>query len=205
MKRLAVILITLALVSSMCITNSNEKRENMKNAKVLMVIAPKDFRDEELFEPMAVFESNGLKVDVVSTTKGECVGMLGNKITVEKTIYDVNPDDYVAIVIVGGIGSKEYLWNNTKLIELVKEFYNKNKVVSAICLSPVVLARAGILKGKKATVYPAPEAIEELKKAGAIYEDRGVVVDGNVITAKSPDYARLFGLEVLKAIEKNNE
>lgn len=199
------ILITLALVSSMCITNSNEKRENMKNAKVLMVIAPKDFRDEELFEPMAVFESNGLKVDVVSTTKGECVGMLGNKITVEKTIYDVNPDDYVAIVIVGGIGSKEYLWNNTKLIELVKEFYNKNKVVSAICLSPVVLARAGILKGKKATVYPAPEAIEELKKAGAIYEDRGVVVDGNVITAKSPDYARLFGLEVLKAIEKNNE
>lgn len=50
---------------------------------------------------MAVFESNGLKVDVVSTTKGECVGMLGNKITVEKTIYDVNPDDYVAIVIVG--------------------------------------------------------------------------------------------------------
>jgi len=200
-----VILITLALVSSMCITNSNEKRENMKNAKVLMVIAPKDFRDEELFEPMAVFESNGLKVDVVSTTKGECVGMLGNKITVEKTIYDVNPDDYVAIVIVGGIGSKEYLWNNTKLIELVKEFYNKNKVVSAICLSPVVLARAGILKGKKATVYPAPEAIEELKKAGAIYEDRGVVVDGNVITAKSPDYARLFGLEVLKAIEKNNE
>lgn len=177
----------------------------MKNAKVLMVIAPKDFRDEELFEPMAVFESNGLKVDVVSTTKGECVGMLGNKITVEKTIYDVNPDDYVAIVIVGGIGSKEYLWNNTKLIELVKEFYNKNKVVSAICLSPVVLARAGILKGKKATVYPAPEAIEELKKAGAIYEDRGVVVDGNVITAKSPDYARLFGLEVLKAIEKNNE
>jgi len=173
----------------------------MKNAKVLMVIAPKDFRDEELFEPMAVFESNGLEVDVVSTTKGECVGMLGNKITVEKTIYDVSPDDYVAIVIVGGIGSKEYLWNNTKLIELVKEFYSQNKVVSAICLSPVVLAKAGILKNKKATVYPAPEAIEELKKAGAIYEDRGVVVDGNVVTAKSPDYARVFGLEVLKAIE----
>ncbi|MEO2117513.1 MAG: DJ-1/PfpI/YhbO family deglycase/protease [Methanocaldococcus sp.] len=203
MKRLAVILITLALVSSMCITKSNEKRESMENKKVLMVIAPKDFRDEELFEPMAVFESNGLKVDVVSTKKGECVGMLGNKITVEKTIYEVNPDDYVAIVIVGGVGSKEYLWNNTKLIELVKEFYNKNKVVSAICLSPVVLAKAGILKGKKATVYPAPEAIEELKKAGAIYEDRGVVVDGNVVTAKSPDYARVFGLEVLKVIKNN--
>ncbi|XRO76750.1 DJ-1/PfpI/YhbO family deglycase/protease [Methanocaldococcus sp. 10A] len=201
MKKRIIILISIILISifSMCI--NKEKVVNMENKKVLMVIAPKDFRDEELFEPMAVFESNGLKVDVVSTTKRECVGMLGHKITVNKTIYDVNPDEYDAIVIVGGIGSKEYLWNNTKLIELVREFYNKNKVVSAICLSPVVLARAGILKDKKATVFPAPEAIEELKKAGAIYEDKGVVVDGNVVTAKSPDYARLFGLEVLKALE----
>ena len=199
MRWLVIPLITLVLMSSMCI--SKEKGESMQNKKVLMVIAPKDFRDEELFEPMAVFESKGLEVDVVSTQKGECVGMLGNKITVDKTIYDVDANDYVAIVIVGGIGSKQYLWNNERLLELVKEFYSQNKVVSAICLSPVVLARAGVLKGKKATVYPAPEAIEELKKAGAIYEDRGIVVDGNVITAKSPDYARLFGLEVFKAIE----
>ncbi|XRP96362.1 DJ-1/PfpI/YhbO family deglycase/protease [Methanocaldococcus sp. 16A] len=201
MKKRIIILTSIILISisSMCI--NNEKVVNMENKKVLMVIAPKDFRDEELFEPMAVFESNGLKVDVVSTTKGECMGMLGHKITVNKTIYDVNPDEYDAIVIVGGIGSKEYLWNNTKLIELVREFYNKNKVVSAICLSPVVLARAGILKDKKATIFPAPEAIEELKKAGAIYEDKGVVVDNNIITAKSPDYARLFGLEVLKTLE----
>jgi protease I len=199
MRGLVIILVTLALMSSMCI--SKEKGETMQNKKVLMVIAPKDFRDEELFEPMAVFESKGLGVDVVSTQKGECVGMLGNKITVDKTIYDVDANDYVAIVIVGGIGSKQYLWDNEKLLELVKEFYNQNKVVSAICLSPVVLARAGVLNGKKATVYPASEAIEELKKAGAIYEDKGVVVDGNVITAKSPDYARLFGLEVFKAIE----
>jgi len=194
--------IMLASISSMCI---NKEGKTMENAKVLMVIAPKDFRDEELFEPMAVFKSNGLEVDVVSTTKGECVGMLGNKITVEKTIYDINADEYDAIVIVGGMGSKEYLWNNERLIELVKEFYNQNKVVSAICLSPVVLAKAGVLNGKKATVYPAPEAIEELKKGGAIYEDKGVVIDGNVVTAKSPDYARLFGLEVLKAIENNKK
>ncbi|MCQ6253445.1 DJ-1/PfpI/YhbO family deglycase/protease [Methanocaldococcus sp.] len=206
--RKSIVLITTIIFTvmfSMCINKEegNYMENKTINGKVLMVIAPKDFRDEELFEPMAVFESNGLKVDVVSTKKGECVGMLGSKVYVNKTIYDINNiDDYDAIVIVGGIGSKEYLWNNTKLIELVKEFYDKGKVVAAICLSPVVLARAGVLKGKKATVFPAPEAIEELKKYGAIYEDKGVVVDGNVITAKSPDYARLFGLEVLKAIER---
>lgn len=170
--------------------------------KILMVIAPKDFRDEELFEPMNIFENHGYKVDVASTRKGECVGMLGHKIYVNLTIDEVNPNDYVALVIPGGIGSKEYLWNNKKLLELVREFYEENKTVAAICLSPVVLAEAGILKGKKATVFPDKEAIEELKKYGAIYVDKGVVRDGKIVTAKSPEYARLFGLEVLKTIEQ---
>ncbi|ACX72635.1 intracellular protease, PfpI family [Methanocaldococcus vulcanius M7] len=205
LKLILIALIITTLLSSMCTSSPNEKREIMSNKKVLMVIAPKDFRDEELFEPMAVFEANGLKVDVVSTKKGTCIGMLGNKITVNKTINEVNPNEYVAIVIPGGIGSKEYLWNNTELLSLVKKFYEDHKVVAAICLSPVVLARAGILKGKKATVFPDPEAIEELKKYGAIYEDKGVVVDGNIITAQSPNYARVFGLEVLKVIENNSK
>ncbi|NPA62351.1 MAG: DJ-1/PfpI/YhbO family deglycase/protease [Methanococci archaeon] len=205
LKLIVIAVIITTILSTMCTSSPNEKREIMGNKKVLMVIAPKDFRDEELFEPMAVFEANGLKVDVVSTKKGTCIGMLGNKITVNKTINEVNPNEYVAIVIAGGIGSKEYLWNNTELLSLVKKFYEDHKVVAAICLSPVVLARAGILKGKKATVFPTPEAIEELKKYGAIYENKGVVVDGNIITAQSPEYARVFGLEVLKVIENNSK
>jgi protease I len=126
----------------------------------------------------------------------------GKITTTTKTIDEVNAKDYDAIVIVGGIGSKEYLWDNTDLQELVKEFYNDGKVVSAICLSPVVLARAGVLKDKEATVYAAKEAIKELEKHGAIYVDEGVVVDGNVVTAKNPNHAKNFGLQIVKLLEK---
>ncbi|WP_456472538.1 DJ-1/PfpI/YhbO family deglycase/protease [Methanocaldococcus sp.] len=171
--------------------------------KILMVIAPEGFRDEELFEPMAVFENNGYKVDIVSTKKGLCTGMLGAKVEVNKTIDEVDPKDYKAIVIVGGVGSPKYLWHNEKLINLVKEFYRENKTVAAICLSPVVLAEAGILKDKEATVFPAKEALEEFKKYGVKYINKGVVRVGKIVTAKSPEYARVFGYEVLKTLENS--
>ncbi|EHP89679.1 DJ-1/PfpI/YhbO family deglycase/protease [Methanotorris formicicus] len=195
-----IVFLILMLVICGCINEVKNKTGD--NMSVLMVIAPKDFRDEELFEPLQIFESKYINVDVVSTTRGEHIGMLGGKITTSKTIKEVNAKDYDAIVIVGGIGSKEYLWDNEDLQKLVKEFYNDGKVVSAICLSPVVLARAGILRDKKATVFPTKEAIEELKKHGAIYVDEGVVVDGNVVTAKNPNYAKDFGLEVVKLLGK---
>ncbi|WP_456420032.1 DJ-1/PfpI/YhbO family deglycase/protease, partial [Methanocaldococcus infernus] len=155
MKKYLFIIIFFVLLS-MCINN---KVESMKG-KILMVIAPENFRDEELFEPMAVFENNGYAVDIASTKKGVCKGMLGAEVKVNLTIDEVDPKNYVAIVIVGGTGSPKYLWHNEKLINLVKEFYEENKTVAAICLSPVVLAEAGILKGKEATVFPAKEALE---------------------------------------------
>ncbi|ENN96522.1 Pfpi family intracellular protease [Methanocaldococcus villosus KIN24-T80] len=192
-------LIIIFILFSMCLDN-HKSGESMEKGKILMVIAPKDFRDEELFIPMEVFKEHGYGVDVVSTQKGTCVGMLGGKIEVDKTIYEINPNDYIAIVIPGGIGSKEYLWNNEKLLELVREFYRENKTVAAICLSPVVLARAGVLKDKKATVFPTKEAIEELKKYGAEYVDEGVVIDGKIVTGKSPEYAKDFALAIIKTL-----
>lgn len=169
---------------------------------VLIVIAPKDFRDDELFDPLQVFYNENITAQMVSTTVGEHIGMLGGKATTKRTINDVNVDDFDAIMIVGGIGSKKYLWNNEDLIDLVKKFYKKGKIVSAICLSPVILAKAGILKGKKATVYPVKEAMDILKENGAEYVDEGVVTDGNIITAKDPEFTIVFGNKIAEMLEK---
>lgn len=170
-----------------------------------MVIAPERFRDEELFEPLQVFQSKNIATQVVSTTTGQHTGIMGKKVTTTKTIDEVKTKDFDAIVIVGGGGSREYLWNNERLLNLLKEFNREGKITAAICISPAILAQAGLLKDKKATVFPDDEAISVLQKNGAIYLDEGVIVDGKVITGKNPESAREFGLKLVELIEKSKK
>ncbi|MCP8311132.1 MAG: DJ-1/PfpI family protein [Candidatus Methylarchaceae archaeon HK01B] len=172
----------------------------MNKKKVLMIIPPKNFRDEECFEPKDVLEKADVEIKVVSTTKGTARGMLGAKLDVETTVDEINPADYDAVVIVGGSGSKTYLWDNKRVLEIVKKANNLGKVVSAICISPVVLARAGLLSGRKATVSRSGETIRELEKAGAIILEAPVVVDGNIITGRGPDAGKQFGRKILESI-----
>jgi len=164
----------------------------LEGKKILMVIAQQDFRDEELFEPKAVFEGVGASVFVAAPRKETATGMLGGEVLPDFAISDVNASEFDAVVVVGGSGSPKYLWDNTQLRNLVKDAYASGKVVAAICLSPVVLARAGILKGKEATVFPSSDAVAELKKGGAIYKDESVVIAGRVVTGRDPASAEAF-------------
>ncbi len=168
--------------------------------KILMVIAPENFRDEELFEPEKIFEDNGVIVTIASTSTGTAKGMLGATVKPDMALADVNMSEYDAIVIIGGAGSKDYLWENMELQHLVKDANARNRVVSAICISPVVLARAGVLEGKNCTVFPDPECVNELKEHGAVYVNKDVVVSDNIITGRDPKSAKSFARAVLDAI-----
>jgi protease I len=170
--------------------------------KILVAIAPERYRDEELDEPLAIFREQGIGFDIVSTKKGVCSGMLGGKTEAVLTFSEAKPDAYDALVIVGGGGSKVHLWGNRDLAGLATAFVAGKKPVAAICLSPVVLARTGILNGRKATVFPSPDAVTELKKGGAIVVGLPVVTDGNVITANGPEAAAAFGRAVISALTR---
>lgn len=171
--------------------------------KVLIVIAPVKFRDEELTEPIKYLEKAGIAYDIISTQTGLAIGMLGGKVLIEKTVQDVSMSGitpYAGILIVGGGGSPDYLWSNKPLLALVKEFDAAEKVVSAICLSTVVLAQAGVLKGKQATVWNDDAAIAQLQAGGAVYKPDPIVTEGRVITANGPPAAAGFGEKVAKAV-----
>ena len=175
---------------------------DVSEKKILMVVAQKDFRDEEFFDPRDVFEDVGITITVASSTTKEAIGMLGGTVVPDIAISDVVIADYDAIVISGGGGSKEYLWNNVALHELVLQAFEMEKVVAAICVSPVILAKAGILEGKRATVFGDQASIAELEKAGAVYEDEDVIVVDYIITARDPASAMKFGKAVLEALKK---
>ncbi len=167
---------------------------------ILMIIAQNDFRDEEFLEPKKVFESNNSKITVASVTTKEARGMLNTTVKPDIRIADANANDYDAIVVVGGMGSKKYLWENKKLHNLLQDANNKNKIIAAICISPVVLAKSKLLTDKKCTVFNDPESIKLISKAGGIYENKDVRVDGNIITGRDPKSAKKFGKEIIKAL-----
>lgn len=161
--------------------------------KVLFVIAPERFRDEELLEPRRVLEHRGATVTVASTRSGTAVGMLGARVTVDCTVQQVDAAAYDGLVLAGGAGAPAHLWDSEPLRALAKAVHAAGKPVGAICLSPPVLARAGILAGKRATTFPADRAIVELKRGGASYVEDAVVLDGTIVTASGPEAAAAFG------------
>ena len=166
--------------------------------KIVMIIANKDFRDEELKKPKVILEDSGIEVVVASSSLDEAHGMLGYKIKPDILVNDIKIDEYDAVVLVGGLGAKEY-WEDTTVHKLVNDTYDKNKVIAAICIAPVTLAKSGILNGKKATVFFTEGG--HLKRGGATYTGKAVEVDGNIITGNGPGAATKFGealVELLK-------
>lgn len=164
--------------------------EVVSGKKVLMVIAPGNFRDEELFLTKTALEESGIKVSVASRSKGVFTGSKGGKAEAMLAISEAVAVDYDAIVFVGGSGASTYFDDNSAL-SLARSAYSAGKIVAAICIAPSILANAGLLKGKKATSFPSEEG--NLKAKGAVYTRKPVEVDGRIVTANGPESSREFG------------
>ncbi|MBI3039256.1 DJ-1/PfpI family protein [bacterium] len=170
--------------------------------KVAFIVAPEDFRDEELFVPKEALEKAGFKTVIASTRLGKARGMLGGTVEAEVMISDIKAQDIQAIVVVGGGGSPKHLWKSESLHSLLQEMANSRKLIASICLSPGALAKAGVLKGKRATVWKDNLAISELKKGGALYEERPCIVDGSIITADGPKSAKAFADAIISHLSR---
>ena len=168
--------------------------------KVLMILAPDGFRDEEYVEPRGVLQETA-EIVTASSRTGELKGMMGGEAVAEVALDEVNPGEFDAVVFVGGVGAKVY-FSDTRALMIARKAFEDGKIVAAICISPTILANAGILKGKRATVFSDQGLIDNLKAKGAEYSQDSVVRDGRIITASGPPVARRFGEEIKKALEE---
>ena len=179
-----------------------EPLNNNKKKKVLFVVAHKDFRDEEYFITREVLEKGGVSVKTASSDNSPAIGVKGGEVEIDIVFSAADPEDYDAIVIAGGRGIRDY-FNDPVLKSLVIGFNNKGKTIAAICAAPVVLAMAGILRGKEASAWHTEEDMEYadlLKREGADFAKKDIVVDGNIITARDPESAAEFGKVIVSAI-----
>lgn len=160
------------------------------DVNVLMVVPNYEFRDEEYSVPATIFRDNGIGVKIVAEENNDCVGIGGTEVTPDYTFDEVNTDQFDAIVYIGGAGVERYFANDLAK-QLAKDFLAANKLVCAICWATVVLAKAGILEGRKVT--GSENGKKSLEQAGAIYISEALVIDEKIITAIGPEAANEFG------------
>ena len=170
---------------------------SLAGKRVVMIIAPQDFRDEELIEPQGVLHERGAEVKVASRSMEIAKGMLGAQVKPDILVGDIKPGDWDAIILVGGGGSSVY-WDDSLVHSMLKEAVKQDKIVGAICIAPVTLANAGILSGKKATVYSSET--QRLKDKGVECTGKDVERDDNLITASGPKAAKGFGEAIAGAL-----
>ncbi len=169
-------------------------------AKVLFIVAKSNFRDEELRIPKEIIEKRYV-VEIASLRRGIATGLLGMKVNVDISLEEAlrKIDEYGAVVFVGGPGAQEY-YKDERALSIARNAFNFGKIVAAICIAPGILANSGILKGKKSTIWNG-KFTDVLKKNGAIYINKSVVVDGRIITANGPEAAKEFGEVILRMLE----
>lgn len=172
--------------------------------KIAIIIAYKDFKDEEYFTPAGILEKAGAEIKVVSNNLGVAQGADGGEVDVDIKLSDFKVDDFDAIVFIGGPGALDHL-DNGDSYKIAKNTVGQNKILAAICISPTILAKAGVLQGKKATVWTSlinKQPKKVLEDNGAMYSDKDVVVDGNIVTANGPNAAREFGKTIVEILGK---
>jgi protease I len=176
---------------------ASQEGSSSQPKKAAMIIAHRDFRDEELIEPRNLLDDAGIEVTVVSTSLEPARGILGTRIKPDLLIDDLDVEGYDAIIFVGGPGARQY-WDDPRAHEFARQALQQGKILAAICIAPVTLAKAGVLEGRSATVWPS-EA-KALKAQGARYTASDVETDGNIITADGPGSAGKFGEAILAAL-----
>jgi protease I len=112
-------------------------------------------------------------------------------------LRDIKMHDYDGICFIGGVGCIQY-WHDKEVHNLAVGASRAGSLLGAICLAPVILANAGLLKGKRVTGYPSAKSY--LKKKGAIYSGIMVEADSNIVTAKDPEAAKAFALKICEIL-----
>jgi protease I len=162
-----------------------------------LIISANNFEDSELLVPYYRLKEAGVEVAVASLSRGAITGEHGYEVAVDNTLDEVNPDDYAILVLPGG-KAPALVRKEPKALEIARSFFARGKPVAAICHGPQILISSDLLQGRRATCYRS--VADELKEAGALYEDREVVVDANLVTSRQPADLPAFMCETMKQL-----
>ncbi len=168
--------------------------------KKVAILAADMFERVELEEPRKALEQAGATTEVISIHDGEIKGFdhfdPANTVKVDKTVEEVSPDDYDALLIPGGVGNPDQLRGDENAVSFVREFAASKKPMAVICHGPWVLIDAGVARGRTLTSWPTVGT--DLRNAGANWVDEEVVVDDGIVTSRKPDDIPAFNEKMIE-------
>lgn len=169
----------------------------------ILIIATDGFEQSELEVPRETLSEAGAEVHIASLEGRDITGWdeddWGDDVSVDLTIGAANEEDYDALILPGGQINPDVLRTDEDALDLIKAFASAGKPVAAICHAPWLLIEAGLTKGKRITSYTSIET--DVRNSGATFVDESVVVDGNIITSRTPDDLADFNAAIIKALQ----
>jgi protease I len=175
---------------------------NIANLRVA-VLATDGFEQLELTEPVKALKAASALVAVIAPKGGQIQGMnhheKADKVAVDHDLASVSADRFDALVLPGGVANPDTLRMNPQAVAFVRHFVQAGKPIAAICHGPWTLIEAEGVRGRRLTSWPSLRT--DLKNAGAMWEDKSVVVDGNLVTSRKPDDLPDFCREMIKLFE----
>jgi deglycase len=173
---------------------------DMLKGKKVAILAADMFERVELEEPRQALEDAGAEVEIVSIHDGEIQGFdhfdPASSLKVDRTVQEVSPDDYDALLIPGGVGNPDQLRGDEDAVAFVRGFDEAGKPMAVICHGPWVLVEARVVRGRRVTSWPTLET--DIRNAGGDWVDQEVVVDGNLVTSRKPDDIPAFNREMTR-------
>jgi deglycase len=162
---------------------------NSLQGKKVAILAADGVEKVELEQPRAALSDEGAEVQLLSLKTGEIQARNhdlepAGTFDVDHAVSDASVEDFDALVLPGGTVNPDKLRLDESAVSFVRDFVNSGKPVAAICHGPWTLVEAGVVAGRKLTSYPSIRT--DLRNAGAKVVDEEVVVDGNLVTSRSP-------------------
>jgi protease I len=164
------------------------------------VLATDGVEQIELTSPWAALHKAGAELFLISLRRGKIQAMNalvpGKRIPVDATLNDVHPSSFAALLLPGGFVNPDLLRQSSKAVDFVRSFIRSDRPIAAICHGPWLLASAGALRGRTITSWPGIQ--DDMRNAGAIWQDEPVVIDGNILTSRGPHDIKKFNKHTIK-------
>jgi protease I len=175
----------------------------LSNKKVA-VLAADGYEQSELESPVKALKDAGATVEIISLKPGKIKSMKDHEwsdsVSVDQTVDEAKASSFDALLLPGGVINPDAVRGNENAVNFVKEFFDVEKPVAAICHGPQTLINAEVVNGKKMTSYHSVSA--DLKNAGANWVDEEVVTDGNLTTSRSPEDLPAFNKRIVEEFAK---